>query len=263
MSYLGKGRAHLLAAFISITVSGCGTTAAIIANEDVAVPPGDVAMVASVNNDPRCLSSDPSPGYRCRNNYIALKLYEIDQNFARYKILLSRGDAAGNLGADIAQIGLAATGAVIPVSQTTKVLTAASAAVGLANTAINKDVLLSQTMQIIEQQMSTARASVKATIIARMSCSPAAYPAGFVLTDLQEYADAGTVTGALNGIAKATANAQPTLNGSKGTATPTTTSTSAASTAASVAAVSVPPLAAAAAVPVPKSNCPLSPSQGS
>jgi hypothetical protein len=204
----------------AIAVSGCKSLS-VIGKADLAIDQNELQYFRDLpHSQPSCLLDDI-----CRNDYITMKMFLIDQNFADYKILLSRGEGYGQLGVDIAQIGLAAAGGVIPVSQTTKVLSAASAAVGLTNTAFNKDLLLAQSIQVIEDQMETGRASVKKTILSRLQCNAEQYPAGLVLSDLQSYADAGTITGALNAIAKNIANAQPTTNASKGTATPTTTST--------------------------------------
>ncbi|MEW6438132.1 MAG: hypothetical protein AB1508_13305 [Pseudomonadota bacterium] len=207
-----------------LVVSGCGPS--IIGNVDVAVPPAELTQIAAeAEGNTACLVSVDPQYLACRNNYIAMKMFLIDRNYAAYKILLTQDDSFGSLGIDLTQIGLAAVGGVIPVSQTTKILSASSAAVGLANAAVNKDLLYTQTIQAIEQQMDTQRASVKQTILSRMSCPATTYPAGLVLSDLQAYADAGTVTSALNGIAKTTANAQPAQNGTKGTASPVVTST--------------------------------------
>ncbi len=227
---------------LQATVCGCTPgTNSILNQVDVAVPPTDLT---AINSDQEynvgCLISILPIDQPCRNNYIAMRMFQIDQIYSGYVGLLYRGDAFGTLGGDIAQIGLSGVGAVIPVSQTTKVLTAASTAVGLANAAVNKDLLFAQTLQAIEQQMNTQRASVKLTLLARMACPAAQYPAGLVLADLQAYADAGTVNSALAGMAKATANAQPAASGTSGTATPATINSNSDASAAAGSAITYP-----------------------
>lgn len=206
-------------------IAGCNSISP-LNSVDIGISPEELQYFSS-NTDSYmgCILSLDSQKKDCRNSYISMKMFDIDKNYDNYEVLLSRGDATGTFAADVAQIGLAAVGGVIPVSQTTKILTATSAAVGLTNTAASKDLILANTMQAIQHQMRTDRKSVKQTIIARMKCEASTYPVGFILSDLQAYADAGTVTSALNNLVKNAANAQATTNAGSGTATPTTTST--------------------------------------
>lgn len=211
----------------AIFIGGCKST--FVSRFDAAVPPNELSQIEKYLGAPdyiACFVSNDIKFQDCRNEYIAMKIFQIDQEFSKYKILLSRGEAISSLGSDLAQIGLGVAGGLIPATQTTKVILATATAVGLANGAINKDLLAQQTMQAIEHEMDILRDSVRKTITSRLSCSANAYPAGLVLADLQSYADAGNVTTALNAMIKATASAQATTNTSTGVASPTTTSTS-------------------------------------
>jgi hypothetical protein len=159
-------------------------------------------------------------------------MYEVDVIFTNNIHDLARGDTAISLFGDIAQLGLTTAAAAIPVSQTTKVLSATATAVGATNAVLDKDVLLAQSLQLIEIQMKTDRSSIKQTILSRMGCNVTQYPIGLALSDLQAYADAGTLASALASMSKSVSNTQPVPSTTKGTAaasTYTTTGTAASS----------------------------------
>jgi len=93
-----------------------------------------------------------------------MKMFDIDKNYDNYEVLLSRG-APPNIRSDVAQIGLAAVGGVIPVSTDYQDSYRYVGGCGLTNTAASKDLILANTMQAIQHQMRTDRKSVKQTIM--------------------------------------------------------------------------------------------------
>jgi len=65
-----------------------------------------------------------------RNEYISMKMFEIDQAYYKYLTWLDIGDTGVVSSADFAQLGLTTAATAIPVAQTTKILAAAATAVG-------------------------------------------------------------------------------------------------------------------------------------
>lgn len=133
-----------------------------------------------------------------RNEYIAMKLFEIDRSYYNFVTLLNVSDTGVASFADFAQLGLTTAATAIPVVQTTKVLATAATAVGGARAVYNQDLLRTQTLQAIQTQMDADRLKIKSIITTRMDeCQISQYPMGFVLADLQAYAAAGTPDSAI------------------------------------------------------------------
>lgn len=145
-----------------------------------------------------------------RNNYISMRMFMIDRRFADYSHRLSHQDTFIRLLGDMTQLGLTTAGATIPAGQVTKVLSAVATSVGGAKALYDKDVLVSQAIQLVQAQMRTDRATIRAAIVGRMRCPTATYPAGMVLSDLQSYADAGSMTSALTSLNRTAVNAETT-----------------------------------------------------
>jgi hypothetical protein len=144
-----------------------------------------------------------------RNEYIAMKMFEIDQAYYKYLTWIDIGDTGVVSAADFAQLGLTTAATAIPVVQTTKILSAAATAVGGAKSVYNADLLKTQTLQAIAVQMDADRATERNIIVARMAaCTPQTYPMGFVLSDLQAYANAGTFEHALQSLASSATKAK-------------------------------------------------------
>lgn len=136
-----------------------------------------------------------------RNRYISVKMFEIDRSYFQFVTLLNATDTGVVTFADFAQLGLTTAATAIPVVQTTKVLATAATAVGGAKAVYNENLLRTQTIQAIQTQMDADRAKVKNIIVARMDkCDYKKYPIGFVLSDLQAYASAGTPDSALTSL---------------------------------------------------------------
>lgn len=144
-----------------------------------------------------------------RNEYISIKMFEIDRAYYKTITWGSIGDTGVVSAADFAQLGLTTVATAIPVAQATKVLSAAATAVGGGKSLYNADLLKSQTLQAIAVQMDADRAAERNIIVARMAtCTPETYPMGFVLSDLQAYANAGTFEHALQSLASSATKAK-------------------------------------------------------
>lgn len=166
------------------------------------------AEIASVQSDGALCASGIS-----RNSCVTLKMAEIDAKYHDYVHNWKNGDVWLNLFGDLTVLGLNTAGATIPVAQTTKLLASAATAIGGAKTVYNQDVLKAQTWQVLQKQMDTDRASVSETILARLAkCDGELYPFGLIISDLESYAQAGTIDSALASLVKSADAAQPIAN---------------------------------------------------
>jgi hypothetical protein len=159
-----------------------------------------------------------------RRDYVTMKMYEIDRSYEAYWHDIDSDDTFISFGGDIVQLGLTTTGAAIPVTQTTKILSAAATAVGASKGAYKQEFLMAKTKEAIRVQADKNRISVGKTIIARLNCKLDAYPWGMVLSDIDSYKNAGTFEAALNSIAQSVSASQPAASASTGKATPVTVS---------------------------------------
>jgi hypothetical protein len=94
-----------------------------------------------------------------RNTFISLRMYSIDLEYSKYEAKLTTETEGTNLAGALINLGLTGTASVIPAGETTKVLSAAATAVTGANAAVDKDILLSQTIQSLQTQMRTDRSA--------------------------------------------------------------------------------------------------------
>jgi hypothetical protein len=152
----------------------------------------------------------PPPGLgneAYRNEFVTARMYAMDFEYSVYFSKLTNQLQSGDLALDVATLALntAATALVPPATKTA--LSASATVVGGARTAIDKDVLVSNTIQILQSQMETSRNHVRARILGNLqSCSNAQYTVWQALTDLEDYYRAGTLPGALEALAAATGN---------------------------------------------------------
>ncbi|MEF3366585.1 hypothetical protein V3H18_08575 [Methylocystis sp. 9N] len=154
-----------------------------------------------------------------RNQYISVKMFDIDREYFNFVSLLNVSDTGVASFSDFAQLGLTTAATAIPVVQTTKVLATAATAVGGARAIYNEDLLRTQTLQALQTQMDADRIKIKNIIVDRMdNCSAAQYPIGFVLSDLQAYAAAGTVDSAIASLSNSATKAKQTATTSSSTA---------------------------------------------
>ena len=167
------------------------------------VPPG---LVAALNN-----KTD-------RNNFVTERMAAIDLEYTVYYGKLTNEAQLGNASADIIAL-LFSTGATGFASAATKTALAAGATITNGIKAnINQDVLIANTIQILQSTMETSRSTVAARITANLSCSTTSYTVWQGLTDLEDYYRVGTLPGALEALAATTGNnAQQTKNLKNGT----------------------------------------------
>jgi hypothetical protein len=163
---------------------------------------------------------------QARNEMIVERMYLIDQAYLDYETRLTHDDQfIGALG-PLATLATTTVAAAIPVGEATKTLSAVASGITGGVNIYDQKVLLSQTMQALQNQMRTDRDNQAATMFARMSCAYDTYPMGIAYSDLEAYARAGTLSSALLGLNKTTSQAQTQAATAKNTASktnPTTT----------------------------------------
>ena len=135
-----------------------------------------------------------------RNDYITARMFAIDLAYNEYFSSLTKERQLGTLGADLTVIGLGAATSVIPGASTKAVLGAATAAIAGSKSAVDKDIFIQQTVQILQNQMEVSRDLVRQRIIANLRVSTTVYSLAQGLSDLEDYYRAGTLAGALEAV---------------------------------------------------------------
>jgi hypothetical protein len=132
-----------------------------------------------------------------RDRFLTAKMFIIDQNYHAYETSLGKEHDFTNFFGRVTTFGLNAAATAIPVGQTTKVLNAAIAGIGVTKSAFDEEILLKQAVQTIQSQMRTDRAKQAKLMMDRMGCGISQYPFYMALSDLEVYSRAGTFESAL------------------------------------------------------------------
>jgi len=136
-----------------------------------------------------------------RNNIVTARIYAIDVNYHKFIRDLTAQQNVGAVGADWIALGLAGAGATTGSAQTKAVLAAISGGVTGARAAVSKDVFYSNTLPTVITQMDAQRKTILAQIYTGLQKSPIEYTLYQALADLENYYNAGTLNGALVGLA--------------------------------------------------------------
>jgi hypothetical protein len=174
----------------------------------------DIRAYEQQNGVPVQALTDPV----ARNNFITERMYAMDLEYSVYYAKLTNEAQVGNATADIIAL-LFSTGATAFASAATKTALAAGATIANGTkTAISQDVLIANTIQILQSQMETSRSSIGGRITANLACRITQYTVWQGLTDLEDYYRSGTLAGALEALAANTGNnAQQQKNLKNGT----------------------------------------------
>lgn len=132
-----------------------------------------------------------------RNKMVYGIIGEIDYAFYNYEASLFLNEGNFHVGADFAQLGLAAAATISPAARTKTILSALlSGATGL-NLSIDKNYFRQQTVQAITSSMEAGRDKVKTTILNQLNKDTTAYPFAAARADLIHYFFAGTLNAGL------------------------------------------------------------------
>ena len=135
-----------------------------------------------------------------RNLIVQTRLYEIDlryQEFERNLLLESRNV---DFVAQIGELGVDIAGSFVG-GNASQILSAISAGITGSQAAFNERMLFDRTIQALVSQMRADRATLKRDIILRLNQSITRYPVMQALTDVADYRAAGTLLGAVIGLA--------------------------------------------------------------
>jgi hypothetical protein len=197
-------RGHLLRLVVFAPIGLCGCAATVSTGP---------ARVFSVEEDAAVLKAqfalpDLTRPYleTDRNNFITARMYAIDIEFTEYFSRLTIERQLGTFGGDLALLGLTAATTVTHGAALKTALAAVSTAVAGARTAVDKDILVSQTIQVLQSQMEASRLAIRNRILANLALPIAAYPLPMGLSDLEDYYRAGTLAGALESLSSVIGN---------------------------------------------------------
>jgi hypothetical protein len=144
-----------------------------------------------------------------RNNIVTARIYAIDVNYHNFVHALTSEQNVGSVGTDWIALALAGVGATTGSAATKAALAAASGGVIGARAAVSKDVFYNNTVPTLITQMEAQRKTILAQIYTGLMKSPTDYTIYQALADLDAYYNAGTLNGALVGLANsASANSQ-------------------------------------------------------
>jgi len=160
-------------------------------------------------------SSSPTVQASTRNQIITARMYMADLEYHYYEANLTREMQSEGLLATATSLGLTTTASLIPVAQTSRLLSGIATGVTGLDKAYDEKQLLSNTMQALQAQMRADRKTWAAEIQAKMLKSDkrtvtpiTEYTLPMALSDADAYYQAGTIASALIGLSKTVANAE-------------------------------------------------------
>lgn len=139
-----------------------------------------------------------------RNDFIFERIYAMDAKYTVYEEGLTRESETEGFAAAVTNAALTGTGALIPVAQTTRLLSGIASGLTTVDQSYSKQFLYNKAVQILQSQMRAKRAEVATNIIARSKFNVIDYPIGMAMTDLEEYYRAGTLASAFIDLSQST-----------------------------------------------------------
>jgi hypothetical protein len=134
-----------------------------------------------------------------RDQIVLGRLYGIDVNYPEFEASLTQEHQSVGFLATATNIALTTSAAVVAANEAKTLLAATAAGVTGVREGYDKDVLFDRSIALLQQQMRTQRALVRARIVDRLTLDVSAYPLELALSDVEAYYRAGTITGALIG----------------------------------------------------------------
>jgi hypothetical protein len=132
-----------------------------------------------------------------RNTIIDARMYAIDLEYFASEADETHERQEAEFLASAANIGLTGASVLVPAVQTKNILAGVAGGITGVNAAYDDKVLLSKTIQVLQNQMRAERARVAVKLFAGMNLPASGYGLGMALSDLETYYRAGTITGAL------------------------------------------------------------------
>jgi hypothetical protein len=145
-------------------------------------------------------SADPVLQKSLRNDIIDARLSAIDSAFGDYERTIYQEDVKAGLGADWTLLALTAGTTVVGAASTKTALGAASAAVVGGTASFDKRALFDKTLPALLAEMVGARETVRGQIETNKKLETADYTWSAAESDLQRFAFAGSLVGAIAGV---------------------------------------------------------------
>ena len=199
-----RRRGGILCAFpLALLLSGCAEK---LAKPDLPHVLAAPSRYTSFDQDLKAYDGATGDAQRAlRNKMVFGIMSEIDFVFYNYEVSLFLSENNFHVGADFAQLGLAATSTIAPAARTKTIMSALLTGVTGLNLSIDKNYFRQQTVQAIANSMEAARDKVKTQILLQLKNDTTAYPFTLARADLVHYFFAGTLSGGLQQLTQTTA----------------------------------------------------------
>lgn len=191
--------------------SGCSTNRSIFGGADKPALLKTKSLAAYNYTDPAktniyylAVYNSATNKAQARNAILNDLMAMIDVNYYDYEKNLHKDNAVKNTVADIVTLGLTAAATAVGGEETKTILSAIATGVVGSNTAIDKNVLQNNTVQVLELEMRALRAEREQSLIAGMGASDEKYPLQSGIRDVIAYYYAGSLTDALMGLVQKT-----------------------------------------------------------
>ncbi len=145
-----------------------------------------------------------------RNRFIEIRAGLIDHKYAVFKQEVYQQRVGGNVGVDVATLGLNGIGAAVSATGAKTALHAVSAGLIGSKASIDKNAYFDRTLPALLSQMDAARATVRLRLMNGMLVDTVRYSLMQAAADLEGYFQAGTFAGAIEGITTQAAVEQQT-----------------------------------------------------
>lgn len=145
---------------------------------------------------------DPAKKQLIRNEIIDARMAEIDRKFADYERALYQEGVGSGIGTDWALLALTAAATVSTVETTKTALAAAATAVAGGVAAFDKRALFDKTLPALLAQMVAQRETVRVLIRTKELLPVDSYSWFAAESDLQRFEFAGSIPGAIVGVAE-------------------------------------------------------------
>lgn len=200
---------RLASAALALSLGGCDATLRGAPPRSLQPQRDVLAAVIDASLDPAVIQRaiGPSGDVAARDAIIFARLAELDRLYYDYERALSREARDSNLVVSLAALA-AGIGGTLASNGLSQAFSAGSTAIAGANEAFNEDVLLERTVASLTSQMRANRAAIKIDILSALEAPTRRYPLVSALADTERYWRAGTLVGALTGIAEITAVAE-------------------------------------------------------
>lgn len=143
----------------------------------------------------------PARKLSVRNHFIETRMAIINRSYSAFKGSIYSQRVGSGVGIDMATLLLGAVGAAVSDVGTKTGAAALSAGLIGGKASIDKNLYFDRTLPAMLAQMDGLRSQVRARILAGMAApDPATYPLMLAASDLDDYFNAGTISGAISAI---------------------------------------------------------------